>query len=211
MKITYFTLSLGTHSINTTAMKKPGNDPVADILGAARHCYLVDGISKTGMREVAKAAGVARSTLYRYFPSRDDVLVATIKREMLAANSAIQSKLQDYDQPADMIVEGLMLAMKEIPKRPLLKAVFASDEDARARRVVWSSDVIVRFGEELMENVIQPALDARLLQDKVRPEIMVEWVYRVLLSFLTLRSNWAKSDDELRATLHALLVPVLLR
>ncbi len=67
------------------------------------------------------------------------------------------------------------------------------------------------FSEQLMEHVIQPALEMGLLQRQVRPEIMVEWVYRVLLSLLTLPSNWIKSDKELRATLHALLVPVLLR
>ena len=43
-------------------------DPIATILSAARQCYLDEGISKTGMREVARAANVARSTLYRYFP-----------------------------------------------------------------------------------------------------------------------------------------------
>jgi AcrR family transcriptional regulator len=192
-------------------MDKASNDPVAQILRAARQCYLVDGISKTGMREVAVAAGVARSTVYRYFPSRDDVLVAAIKLEMQALNSALQEKLLAYADPADVIVEGLILAIREIPQRPLLKAVFASDEDARARRVVWRSQLIVSFGDELLANVIRPALDAGILQDKVRPEIIVEWVYRVLLSFLTLPSNWVESEQHMRATLHALLVPVLLR
>jgi TetR/AcrR family transcriptional regulator len=192
-------------------MNKPEKDPVDSILRAARQCYLSGGIDKTGMGEVARVADVARSTVYRYFPSRDDLLVATIKQEMLAANASIQRKLQQYNKPGDIIVEGMVLALKEIPRRPLLYAVFASDEDARARRVVWGSDVIVRFGEELMESVIQPAMDAGILQDTTSPEIMVEWVYRVLLSFLTLPSNWAKNESELRATLHALLVPVLLR
>ncbi len=186
-------------------------DPVATILSAARQCYLDEGISATGMREVARAASVARSTLYRYFPSRDDVLVAVIRQEMDAANTDIQKELGAYSEPAEVIVEGLILAIREIPKRPLLRAVFTSDEDAKARRTVWSSEIIVSFGEELMENVIQPALDAELLQDQVRAEIMIEWVYRVLLSFLTLPSNWIEDDEQLRATLHALLVPVLLR
>ena len=53
--------------------------------------------------------------------------------------------------------------------------------------------------------------DAGVLQDSVRPEILVEWVYRLLLSFLTLPSNWIQSDAQLRTTLHALLVPVLLK
>jgi len=192
-------------------MSKLSPDPEAEILRAAKQCYLSDGIARTGMREVAAAAGVARSTLYRYFPSRDDVLVATIKREMEEANDRIGKRLGQYTDPADLIVEGLLMAIRDIPERPLLKAVFASDEDAVARRIIWNSDIIVSFGEELMDRVVQPALDANLLQTAVAPEVLVEWVYRVLLSFLTLPSNWIKSEEQLRITLHALLVPVLLR
>lgn len=34
------------------------------------------GVRRLGMQEVAEAAGVARGTLYRYFPSKDHVLAA---------------------------------------------------------------------------------------------------------------------------------------
>lgn len=187
------------------------SDPRGDILRAAKRCYVDRGISATGMREVAIAAGVARSTLYRYFPSRDDVLIATIKLEMEVANTRITEQLEEYDQPADFIVEGLILALDYIPGQPLLKAVFASDEDAAARRIIWRSNIIVSFGEELMSSVVRPAQEAKLLRSQVRAEVMVEWVYRVLLSFLTLPSNSIPDKDQLRATLHALLVPVLLR
>jgi AcrR family transcriptional regulator len=181
------------------------------ILNAAQRCYLEGGFSGTGMKEVAAAAGVALSTVYRYFPGRDDLLVATVKREMEALNRQIRSKLARYDDPADQLVEGLIMAIRAIPRRPLLRAVFASETDGRARRVLWSSDVIVQFGEELMDHVVRPAAEAGRLQDAVRPEILVEWVYRLLLSFLTLPSNWIRRDEELRATLHAMLVPVLLK
>lgn len=185
--------------------------PEGVILAAAKRCYLADGISATGMKEVAASAGVARSTLYRYFPGRDDLLVATIKLEMESLNRKILRKLGHFHRPEDIVVEGLIVAIKEVPRQPLLRAVFASEQDSRARRVVWSSDVIIRFGEELMDHVVRPARDAGLLQDAVRPEVLVEWVYRLLLSFLTLPSNWIKSDAQLRTTLHALLVPVLLK
>jgi AcrR family transcriptional regulator len=192
-------------------MTEPVPDPVETIIAAARRCYLANGISATGMQQVAESAGVARSTVYRYFPGRDDLLVATIKGEMEQFNIRIRSKLSAYANPADQVVEGLIVAIKEIPKRPLLRAVFASEEDSRARQAIWRSDVIVRFGEQVMDHVIAPAQQAGLLQDAVRPEVLVEWVYRLLLSFLTLPSNWIKSDAQLRATLHALLVPVLLK
>jgi len=186
-------------------------DPVVEILAAARRCYGDFGIAATGMKEVAAEAGVARSTLYRYFPGRDELLIAVIREEMLELNDYIHRRLGKYTEPADFVVEGLLLALKEIPRRPLLAAVFASDDDSRARRVIWSSDTIVSFGEQLMAHVIAPAQQAGLLNATVAPGVLVEWVYRLLLSFLSLPSNWIRSDRELRATLHALLVPVLLR
>lgn len=193
-------------------MKKPRHDdPTEVILAAARRCYLERGIADTGMKEVALEAGVARSTLYRYFPSRDEVLVAVVMREMIAVNAVIMDKLADYSEPADIIVEGLILALGEIPRRPILNAVFVSAEDSRARRIVWSSNLIVEFGEQLLEHVIQPALELGLLQERVPPEALTEWVYRILISLLTLPSNWSQSDDDLRTMLHGLLVPVLLR
>jgi TetR/AcrR family transcriptional regulator len=192
-------------------MPSSSTDPVASILDAARRCYLARGISATGMQDVAESAGVARSTVYRYFPGRDDLLVATIKGEMEQLNARIRKKLAKFPDPADQLVEGMILAIKEVPRRPLLRAVFASEEDSRARQAIWRSDVIVRFGEELMDHVIRPAQNAGLLQDAVPPEVLVEWVYRLLLSFLTLPSNWIRTDAQLRATLRALLVPVLLK
>ena len=192
-------------------MPDSNSDPVKAILLAARRCYLRDGFQGTGMKEVAAEAGIARSTLYRYFPNRDDLLVATVKRDMEAFNSRLGKKLAKFSAPEDMLVEGLILAIRELPRQPLLRVVFASEEDSRARRVVWGSDVIVGFGEELMADVIEPASEAGILNDAVAPEVLVEWVYRLLLSFLTLPSNWVKTERELRATLHALLVPVLLR
>ena len=192
-------------------MNDSETDPRTTILESARACYLRDGIAATGMREVAGEAGVARSTLYRYFPGHDELLIAVIMGEMLEVNQVIRERLDAFSDPADQVVEGLLLAMREIPRRPLLQAVFASEEGTRARRVLWGSDVIVRFGEELMDHVVRPAANAGLLQSAVPPEVLVEWVYRLLLSFFTLPSNTVRSEDEMRATLHALLVPVLLK
>ena len=186
-------------------------NPVDNILAAARRCYVEQGIGATGMKEVAAAAGVARSTVYRYFPGRDDLLIAVVREEMLVLNDFIRERLGAHPAPVDMVVEGLLLAIAEIPRRPLLAAVFASEEGSRARRVIWQSSLIEQFSEDMMTRVIRPASEAGLLQDAVSPEVLVEWVYRLLLSFLTLPSNIIGSEDELRATLHALLVPVLLK
>lgn len=47
---------------------------------AACALFLADGYEATSMAAVAKAAGVAPNTLYWYFASKDDLLVATLDR-----------------------------------------------------------------------------------------------------------------------------------
>ncbi|MEM9257055.1 MAG: helix-turn-helix domain-containing protein [Pseudomonadota bacterium] len=192
--------------------RKPRHqDPEAAILSAARRCFIERGIDATVMQQVADEARVGRSTLYRYFSNRDELLVAVVKRDIERANEVIRAELAQYDDPADVIVEGIVLALREIPARPILRAVFASARNSGARSVVWQSQLIVEFGEQLFEEVIAPAAARGLLQDRVPPEAMAQWIYRILISLLTLPSQWTDSEHDLRVTLRGLLVPVLLR
>ncbi|MAT94619.1 MAG: hypothetical protein CME59_18765 [Halioglobus sp.] len=192
--------------------KRPSRAATVDvILEAARACYLHEGIDATGMREVAARAGIARSTLYRYFPRRDDLLLAVMKEEMLAVNVSIQRRVQSFDDFPDQVVEGLLFAIRAINRRPLLRAVFVAAEAGRVRSVLWESADFLSFGDELMRYVIEPAQASGMLQDAVSADVLTEWIYRQLLSFLTLPSQRIRGEEELRATLHALLVPVLLQ
>src|SRR5579885_3233177 len=44
------------------------------ILEGARQAISVHGLKRVGMSDVSDAAGVSRGTLYRYFPSREQLL-----------------------------------------------------------------------------------------------------------------------------------------
>jgi AcrR family transcriptional regulator len=181
------------------------------ILQAAKHCYLHFGIEKTGMQDIAKQAKLARSTVYRYYSSSDDLLLALIGTEMRTMNRQLSRKLARFQRPEDIIVEGVLIAIKAIPQHPLLSQVFGGANDSALRQKIWNSPAIVALGTDLMTTVMQTAVEQGQLQQTVRSEILIEWVYRILLSFLSLPSNWIKTDKQLRATLHALLIPVLLK
>jgi AcrR family transcriptional regulator len=51
------------------------------ILAAARRLFDRKGYSGTAMEEIAHRAGLAVGTLYNYFPSKDDLLLAIIGRD----------------------------------------------------------------------------------------------------------------------------------
>ena len=187
------------------------NCPIPKILAAAKQCYLENGINKTGMAEVSKIAGIARSTLYRYFSTKEEVLAEVIKTEIIDANSVVNTRLVHCIDPAEYIVDGFIIALKEIPQRKLLYSILLSDNDSMAKKVLWNSDVILKFGQDMIQRVIEPALANQQLEDKVSPEILIEWMYRILLSFLTMPSQRIQTDEEIRTVLKALLIPVLFK
>lgn len=53
-----------------------------EILDAAMHLIVEKGFIETSMREIAAAAGVGKSTLYDYFPAKDDILIAYVVDEV---------------------------------------------------------------------------------------------------------------------------------
>ena len=53
-----------------------------EIFNAAVKLFVEKGFNETSMREIAEAAGVGKSTLYDYFPSKDDILITFVVDEV---------------------------------------------------------------------------------------------------------------------------------
>ena len=51
-----------------------------EILDAARKIFAEKGFAGTTMEEIAERSGLAKGTLYLYFPSKQDIYMATLKR-----------------------------------------------------------------------------------------------------------------------------------
>jgi AcrR family transcriptional regulator len=63
----------------------------AQIVAAAQHLFLQNGYGDTTMEQVAEAAEVGTSTLYRYFPSKDLLLLEPFARS-LALGRLLESR-----------------------------------------------------------------------------------------------------------------------
>ena len=53
-----------------------------EIFDASVHLFLEQGFNETSMREIAKAAGMGKSTLYDYFKSKDEILILYFEDEI---------------------------------------------------------------------------------------------------------------------------------
>ncbi len=54
----------------------------AEIMRAAMQLFIQKGFNETAMHEIARAAGVGKSTLYDYFPAKDEILISYILEEV---------------------------------------------------------------------------------------------------------------------------------
>ncbi|QDY75485.1 TetR/AcrR family transcriptional regulator [Streptomyces qinzhouensis] len=72
----------------------------AAIKDAARRQVAAEGATKLSLRAVARELGMVSSALYRYFPSRDDLLTALIIDAYDALGEAAESALATTPAPA---------------------------------------------------------------------------------------------------------------
>lgn len=83
------------------------------------------GVQRLGMAQIADAAGVARGTLYRYFPSRDHVLAAAADYDEVRFRAGLDEVLASVETPEERIGAFVGYAFDFIrshPARPLFES-----------------------------------------------------------------------------------------
>lgn len=144
-------------------------DPRRRVLDAAIACFTRSGFHGTSMHEVCAEAGMSPGALYRYFPSKDAIIIAIVEEER-AARASLMACLDE----APSFVEGLTamgnhLFSGEMPmvcvelgpeisaeasRNPVLKAKFDEVEDEMTDAVRRAFVAAQGRGE------IDPAIDA---------------------------------------------------
>jgi len=75
----------------------------ARILSAALALIGRRGVRRLAMQEISEAAGVSRGTLYRYFPSKEDVLAAAADFDELRFRVGLEQSLASARGPEERI------------------------------------------------------------------------------------------------------------
>jgi AcrR family transcriptional regulator len=70
------------------------------ILAATRRAIAAKGPGKLTLSEVASAAGVSRPTLYRWFPTKDDLFTALTEYERAQFDEGLRGVIDDHGTPA---------------------------------------------------------------------------------------------------------------
>ncbi|MGW2308037.1 TetR family transcriptional regulator [Actinomadura luteofluorescens] len=107
------------------------------------------GIEAMQMRTVSERAGVALGTLYRYFPSKMDLVVAVVSEELDLLEGSIERRPPLAGGAPDRAVEVLMRATRGLMREPELAEALI--------RSLLLSDVKTDFGDRMSELLLRAA------------------------------------------------------
>lgn len=181
------------------------------ILNAAEDCFGRTGLAGTTVEEIAAAAQVSRATLYRQFPSRDDIVLGVLLREFDRIAGQLLAELRRYDTIEDVITEGLLMAVRTIRDHPRLSLFASPTAVGLTAQVAGDSEAVFlrarAFGRAMLDGIpknARPGIRAELSIDEVADHLV-----RTVFGFIVLPSPTLRTEAEQRRYIRRFVIPAL--
>lgn len=163
------------------------------LLDATEELLARNGVGRTSMADVARVAGVARGTLYRYFDSKeallDGVTERTAGRFFAAATTAMDA-------------EPTLSAQLGAFSRTMIRSIH-DDDGQPTRNQVPMIRMLVAQGPRALRRTareLRPYLEAARTRGEVRADLDAadasEWLARIMLSFTVFQASIAYPADD---------------
>ncbi|MCV7365811.1 TetR/AcrR family transcriptional regulator [Mycolicibacterium neworleansense] len=172
----------------------------AAVLGALRP------VDQVQMQEVAKSAGVALGTLYRYFPSKTHLFLAVMADRVAGMQEGIHRRATPSGTAADRVFDVLMRATRTMLRQPHLSATMLNALNAADGTVVAEVGRI----DQLVRAML---LDASGVNDPSPQQVslvrLVQQTWHgILQSSLNGRMSAAEAQYSLKTACTLLLAPL---
>jgi AcrR family transcriptional regulator len=159
------------------------------ILDATDRLVRQFGMAKTSITDVARAADVARGTLYRYFDSRDVLFDALAQRTTDLFFVEVAAAMNRHGTLSDQVGEFSEMMVRSI--HPSASADSAANQAAMVRMLSTQSIHALRR----TAGFLKPYIEAAHQRGEVRAGLDIddasEWLARSLLSFTIFQASVA--------------------
>ena len=134
--------------------------PVADrrsrILDAAERCFVRSGFHRTTMQDVAAEAGMSPGNLYRYFPSKDAIVVGLTERD----RARVARDFETFDT-TDFMASFARLGRKHFEDEPRERAILCLEIWAEAARNPTFATLSADFEQEVVRRLAELLREAQ--------------------------------------------------
>ena len=174
----------------------------AAVLDAALTCFARVGLGKTTLDDVAREAGCARATVYRYFGSKQGLIAAVVTREVAQLGQSIRKAAAGTTTLGDAVAAVITTAARTLQHHQALAFVTAYEPEVLLPYLSFESDVLEGAAE-----LAAPAFMRFLPID--RATRLAEWAARLTLSYLCCPSEHVDVTDtaQVRALVDDFVLP----
>lgn len=179
------------------------------ILDAAFRCYSSRSVMKTTVEHIAREAKVTRTTIYRYFKNRDEVLTAVVTRESGRLVQWLIQQCGDIENFGEFVIQALSSVVLGISRFPMF-GLMLSESDVLVTRLCMGSDDIRAVVMGFMRDHYQRAREAGQLRAGLELEALADWLMLIGTAHLQAGSMANLGRDELLARFRVFLVPAIM-
>ena len=174
------------------------------IIDAAIRCIKRWGIERITMNDVAYEARLARSTVYSYYKSRDDVIKSALILSAYSFGEKIFEQINRYETAEERLIESVIYTLSAIPDEPFLAIISENALTDMVREETLTNPEGVDMGTVLFDTIFQ---DERYSLDELKE--ISEFSIRFLLSLLLVESPQERSEEDLRGFIARRLLPAV--
>jgi AcrR family transcriptional regulator len=167
------------------------------ILEASTRLACGGGFDAVQMREVAESSGVALGTLYRYFPSKIHLLVATMEDQLGQLHAALRTRPPAATEPSERVAETLLRAFRALQREPQLASAMVRALIFADRSVSAEVDNVSRLTTTIIVEAMGPAVAPGGDRDSEVRVIEHTW-HAALVTWLSGRATVAQVTEDIR-------------
>jgi AcrR family transcriptional regulator len=156
----------------------------AALMDAGRRHFAARGLSKTPLTDLTDAAGVAKSTFYAFFDSKEALCLALIAEMGPEVEAVVLAPTRDAAlAPHQAIVEVVRALRRVYATRPLLRRLLTHPDDLRAIAARVGPDELAAKARALapLQAFVAAARDDGRVRADVDPAVAVAALQGILL------------------------------
>jgi len=144
----------------------PASETPKRILEAAFDQVMTVGLSRMTVESVARAAGVTRQTVYRHFPTKENLIQMLMADEAERLMKGVRAPFETIPDLEDALASSVLFCLRYAREHPLFDRVLATDADTLLPYLTTRADPVIERARSALIDLL-----------KRRPGIRADLVY----------------------------------